>query len=95
MTASTSKLEVPREPEPAASSASTLRGEDDVIQEKETGANDDAGTVTEQEDILNEDEYPTGMKMFFIVLALVLSVFLFSLDLVSCGLPLTPTSLTP
>jgi hypothetical protein len=32
---------------------------------------------------LREDEYPSGIKMFFIVLALVLSVFLLSLDMVS------------
>lgn len=32
---------------------------------------------------LSEDEYPSGMKMFFIVVALVLSVFLLSLDMVS------------
>ncbi|KAL7923089.1 major facilitator superfamily domain-containing protein [Trichoderma austrokoningii] len=30
---------------------------------------------------LREDEYPSGIKMFFIVLALVLSVFLMSLDM--------------
>lgn len=32
---------------------------------------------------LADDEYPSGIKMFFIVLALVLSVFLLSLDMVS------------
>ncbi|KAL7944303.1 MFS general substrate transporter [Trichoderma barbatum] len=34
-----------------------------------------------QNDELSEDEYPSGLKMFFIVLALVLSVFLLSLDM--------------
>lgn len=34
----------------------------------------------------DEDEYPTGIKMFFIVLALVLSIFLLSLDMV-CAWP--------
>ncbi|PNP50732.1 hypothetical protein THARTR1_08353 [Trichoderma harzianum] len=34
-----------------------------------------------QNDELSEDEYPSGIKMFFIVLALVLSVFLLSLDM--------------
>lgn len=32
---------------------------------------------------LREDEYPSGIKMFFIVVALVMSVFLLSLDMVS------------
>lgn len=36
-----------------------------------------------QNEELAEDEYPSGLKMFFIVLALVLSVFLLSLDMVS------------
>lgn len=39
-----------------------------------------------QNDELSEDEYPSGIKMFFIVLALVLSVFLLSLDMVSLTL---------
>ncbi|KAM0246363.1 hypothetical protein ACHAQJ_010257 [Trichoderma viride] len=34
-----------------------------------------------QEEELREDEYPSGLKMFFIVLALVLAVFLLSLDM--------------
>ncbi|CAM1511004.1 Fc.00g085170.m01.CDS01 [Cosmosporella sp. VM-42] len=76
-------LEVPKETEVdrAPSSASTLRGEDDVQEKKGT---DDEGTLdgtTDEVEDLNEDEYPSGLKMFFIVLALVLSVFLFSLDL--------------
>lgn len=39
--------------------------------------------ATGQPDELGHDEYPSGIKMFFIVVALVLSVFLFALDLVS------------
>ncbi|KAL7795141.1 major facilitator superfamily domain-containing protein [Trichoderma ceciliae] len=34
-----------------------------------------------QDEELGEDEYPSGVKMFFIVVALVLSVFLLSLDM--------------
>ncbi|PWI64554.1 hypothetical protein PCL_09567 [Purpureocillium lilacinum] len=37
--------------------------------------------TTGQPDELGHDEYPSGIKMFFIVVALVLSVFLFALDL--------------
>ncbi|KAL7937365.1 MFS general substrate transporter [Trichoderma chlorosporum] len=39
------------------------------------------GMTLVQNDELAEDEYPSGIKMFFIVLALVLSVFLLSLDM--------------
>ncbi|KAF7554898.1 hypothetical protein G7046_g6689 [Stylonectria norvegica] len=78
-------LEVPAEHERAASAASTLRG-DDVVDEKkgddEGTLDGDVGTDEQSEgDELNDDEYPSGLKMFFIVIALVLSVFLLSLDM--------------
>ncbi|KAK2670936.1 Major facilitator superfamily [Fusarium oxysporum f. sp. vasinfectum] len=38
-------------------------------------------TTDRPDDEVDEDEYPTGINMFFIVLALVMAVFLFSLDL--------------
>lgn len=82
MAVSSNALEVPnKETEVAASSASTLRGDDEVVQEKVEDSTVDE-TVEDAGDLLNDDEYPSGLKMFFIVLALVLSVFLFSLDLV-------------
>lgn len=82
MAVSNNALEVPnKETEVAASSASTLRGDDEVVQEKVEDSTVDE-TVEDAGDLLNDDEYPSGLKMFFIVLALVLSVFLFSLDLV-------------
>ncbi|KAH6610121.1 major facilitator superfamily domain [Trichoderma cornu-damae] len=41
---------------------------------------EDAGEAEDAEE-LSDEEYPSGIKMFFIVVALVLSVFLLSLDL--------------
>lgn len=78
-------LEVPRASDKAPSSASTLRG-DDTADEKKSDTQDDEGTLDGDEgrtDVLDDVEYPSGMRMFFIVTALVMSVFLFSLDLVS------------
>ncbi|KAH7163525.1 major facilitator superfamily domain-containing protein [Dactylonectria estremocensis] len=76
-------LEVPKGTERPVSTASTLRGED-ITQEKKQ----DDGTTTDGEatldgtdDEIDLSEYPTGLKMFFIVLALVLSIFLVALDM--------------
>lgn len=80
-----------------ASSATTLNGEDldSKTPVPSLGEKDDLDlgfdekredTVVEspaEDGELREDEYPSGIKMFFIVLALVLSVFLLSLDMVS------------
>lgn len=84
MSAEPTKLEVPDVPDRPESTTSTLRGED--VQEKKEGEEleDVTDGTVDGGDELSEDEYPSGIKMFFIVLALVLSVFLFSLDLVSC-----------
>ena len=88
MSAEPSKLEVPEVPDRPESTTSTLRGEDVQEKKEDQEVEDiDDGTV-DGGDELSEDEYPSGIKMFFIVLALVLSVFLFSLDLV--GHSLTP-----
>lgn len=80
-----------------ASSATTLNGEDldsktpvPSLGEKDDldlgldEKREDTDTVVEspaENGELREDEYPSGIKMFFIVLALVLSVFLLSLDM--------------
>ncbi|KAF4966565.1 hypothetical protein FSARC_5807 [Fusarium sarcochroum] len=94
MSAEPNKLEVPAAAERPESTTSTLRGED-VAEKKEEAQIDDekkeqkldedleTGTVegNNDSDELGEDEYPTGINMFFIVLALVMAVFLFSLDL--------------
>lgn len=80
-----------------ASTATTLNGEDfdSKTPVPSLGEKDDLDlgldekhqdTVVEsaaEDGELREDEYPSGIKMFFIVLALVLSVFLLSLDMVS------------
>jgi hypothetical protein len=88
MSAEQTKLEVPTTGERPESTTSTLRGEDNLQEKKkEEGQLDEdveTGTVqgnTDSDDP-GEDEYPTGINMFFIVLALVMAVFLFSLDLV-------------
>jgi hypothetical protein len=88
MSAEPAKLEVPATGERPESTTSTLRGEDNLQEKKkEEGQLDEdieTGTVqgnTDSDDS-GEDEYPKGINMFFIVLALVMAVFLFSLDLV-------------
>ncbi|KAF4997162.1 hypothetical protein FGRMN_4056 [Fusarium graminum] len=86
MAAEPTKLEVPATATRPESTTSTLRGEDNVQEKKEESNLDEdveAGTVqnnTDSDDP-NEDDYPKGINMFFIVLALVMAVFLFSLDL--------------
>ncbi|KAF4982067.1 hypothetical protein FZEAL_2254 [Fusarium zealandicum] len=83
MSSEPTKLEVPRAPEHPESTTSTLQGDEVTHEKKEQQEDEDIadGTVDGGDEELNEDEYPAGIKMFFIVLALVLSVFLFSLDL--------------
>lgn len=95
-------LQVPRDSEPPASSASTLAGdrlsekadpqpgsvhdgEDDVQQEKK-----DAVASAATADAVDDNEYPTGIKMVFIVIALVMSIFLLALDMVSFPRPPPP-----
>ncbi|KAI6782766.1 drug:H+ antiporter-2 [Emericellopsis cladophorae] len=87
-----SNLKVPQTGDRSASSASTLHGEPSSLHEKDavngSVARDSASIVTgkaeanittpESEDGI---EYPTGIKMAFIVVALVLSIFLLSLDM--------------
>ncbi|KAF5025935.1 hypothetical protein F66182_1970 [Fusarium sp. NRRL 66182] len=85
MAADQAKLEVPATTDRAESTTSTLRGEE--VQEKkgEQQLDEDVETGTVEPakgtDGPSEDDYPSGINMFFIVLALVMAVFLFSLDL--------------
>ncbi|UNI20457.1 hypothetical protein JDV02_006542 [Purpureocillium takamizusanense] len=82
---------------PVSSAASTLAGERTSVDEKPAdGNNVTAGANSEKldseslkkgeqdqgvSDELSEDEYPKGVKLAFIVVALVLSIFLLSLDM--------------
>lgn len=88
-------LDVPRDQERAVSTASTLHEEEipsvldeKVGQETDNGSDKASEKASKQDQELGiagdepEQEYPSGFKMFFIVLALVLSVFLLSLDMV-------------
>lgn len=96
-----SSLEVPQEydGEQLASSASTLAGEPPINEKvKESGSSRHSaasissnkkeeaaagdGSTDEPDDIV----YPSGLKMFFIVVALVMSIFLLALDMVSTQL---------
>lgn len=86
---STTGLEVPRDTDHTVSSASTLAGDhlssdEKVIEPRASGDEKHEDSVKEQvqSDELSEDEYPSGIKMVFIVVALVLSIFLLSLDMV-------------
>lgn len=80
--------------EPSRSSASTLASEkagylsagEEERDEAKAVKHDGVPSSAADEDV----EYPTGFKMFFIVVALVMSIFLLSLDMVCrcCFLPL-------
>ncbi|KAG9251887.1 major facilitator superfamily transporter [Emericellopsis atlantica] len=85
-------LKVPQTGDRSASSASTLHGEPLSLHEKDavngSSARDSASILTSKPEANTmtpeaEDdiEYPTGIKMAFIVVALVLSIFLLSLDM--------------
>jgi hypothetical protein len=83
-------LEVPKTPNNVGSSASTLTG-DVSPGEKTIGYNtprDSESLHKKEPDTENTDdddsvEYPSGVKMLLIVFALVMSIFLLSLDMVS------------
>ncbi|RGP80176.1 hypothetical protein FLONG3_1710 [Fusarium longipes] len=85
MAAEKAKLEVPAATDRPESTTSTLRGEDvqEKKEERQTDEDVETGTVegNNDSDSPEDDDYPTGINMFFIVLALVMAVFLFSLDL--------------
>ncbi|KAJ6443170.1 major facilitator superfamily transporter [Purpureocillium lavendulum] len=82
---------------PVSSAASTLAGERTSVDEKpvdhangiasgDDGKHDGASIEKQEQDQgasdeLSEDEYPKGIKLAFIVVALVLSIFLLSLDM--------------
>lgn len=88
-------LAVPKGSDRTISSASTIAG--DQVSEKanyssggedESRANNlqeklDDVSSTVADDVSDDTEYPSGIKMVFIVVALVMSVFLLSLDMVS------------
>lgn len=81
-------LEVPKTPNNVGSSASTLTG-DVSPGEKTIGYNTprDSESLHKKEpestDDVDDVEYPSGIKMLLIVFALVMSIFLLSLDMVS------------
>lgn len=70
-------------------SGATTRAASPVAFEKETAAEAAAGSVKAEESAASPDsdemEYPTGMTFTFIIVALVLSIFLVSLDMVRTG----------
>lgn len=99
MVATSTTLDVPRDTVHSPSAATTLAGED-MMEDKtrDSGSSargDDEKSLRHSSDIpsdqLRDDEYPSGFQMFFIILALVLGVFLLSLDMVS-NKPLTHDS---
>lgn len=93
MSSKPASLDVPRVGNAwAASTASTIAG-DDLLHEKAhhdvSSSNEDNYTEKTTQSIASshtdeapEEEYPSGMKMFFIVVALVFSIFLLALDMV-------------
>lgn len=67
--------------EKAHDSASSHSGTDhDHLNEKDVVEASEEQTPDES---IDDTEYPTGMKLFFIVLALIFSIFLLALDMVS------------
>ncbi|EGX91502.1 efflux pump antibiotic resistance protein, putative [Cordyceps militaris CM01] len=88
MTSARNTLEVPREAGWATSTTSTLAGEDHAHEKhipdsiSVSGKIDsDTEKATPQPDEQPEDEYPSGTKLVFIVVALVLAIFLLALDM--------------
>ncbi|KAJ4159099.1 uncharacterized protein LMH87_008016 [Akanthomyces muscarius] len=89
MTSARNTLEVPREPGWATSTTSTLAGDDHHTLEKNIPDTSSIGGKTEsdteaavkQPEEPSEDEYPSGTKLIFIVVALVLAIFLLALDM--------------
>lgn len=92
--AANSDRRVPQDGEPASSSSSTLA--DDHVSEKAAGypssvrdggktkdkrSKEDEVSSTAAADVADDVEYPSGIKLGFIVVALVLGVFLLSLDM--------------
>jgi hypothetical protein len=71
-----------------ASTATTIRGYELVNDDKNAYDMTWDSNHTDQERLINrkrgavQEEYPSGIKMAFIIVALVLSIFLFALDLV-------------
>lgn len=92
--APTTGLEVPKDSDRTVSSASTIAGDqlsekaaylsggDDEKQQDKQEKQDDVSSNAAT-DVPDDTEYPSGIKMFFIVVALVMSIFLLSLDMVS------------
>ncbi|KAJ6788772.1 hypothetical protein PWT90_06351 [Aphanocladium album] len=87
MTSARNTLEVPREPGWATSTTSTLAGEDHALEKNIPDSSSvgktesDTEAAVEQTEELAEDEYPSGTKLIFIVVALVLAIFLLALDM--------------
>ncbi|KAI5457117.1 major facilitator superfamily domain-containing protein [Mariannaea sp. PMI_226] len=86
MSEKTSALDVPKVSDRPESTTSTLRGEDVGIEKKDEGGLTDGGetideTLGSQDGDTPAEQYPSGVKMLFIVVALVLSMFLVALDM--------------
>jgi hypothetical protein len=58
----------------------------------ETDNNSGNAAAVLPEDSLSADDYPKGLQFFFILLALILSIFMVALDLVCFYLPIYLTS---
>lgn len=90
MTSARNTLEVPREAGWATSTTSTLAGDDHHTLEKNIPDTSSISGKTESDTEAavkespepSEDEYPSGTKLVFIVVALVLAIFLLALDMV-------------
>lgn len=70
-----------RDAEEPASDANTM------VEKNENEVGNGPGHILEPENGLAEDEYPKGMQFFFILLALILSIFMVALDLVCLAPP--------
>lgn len=88
MASTPSSLDVPKDEQQPVSSASTVAAEPSFIEKIDDTSARDSESITKDEDAGSANdagepddiEYPTGAKMFFIVVALVMSIFLLSLD---------------
>jgi hypothetical protein len=96
MSSTTTTLVVPRDPEATPSQTPSMIADEEALARKLEDVEGGNTTAEEEEPTaeVDESEYPQGMKMIFVVVALVLSIFLVALDMVCPSSPLATSSST-
>lgn len=89
MASTTTTLASPAASEPSLSRSPSIANNEARVSEKEEekSADDEVPQVDESSDELDKTEYPKGVRLLAVVLALVLSIFLVALDMVRANPP--------